>query len=316
MRTGAFARPRRSAAVRAKKRSSEPWASSTSSSGGSKPSRVVAGGRSRRRGPQESEGVGASAGADAGAGAGAGAGASAGAGADASAGAGACAGAGGCTAGVSCASLFAQAGARARRTQARRARTIPTVHSAARAVRRLGAVAVGWACVVAAAGCGSSSAGTVPPPPDAGGDDGGVDPIEFSTPPTSCAYTCPDPATTCPEGTTPYACPSTGAWAAIPHAATCAAWDGTFPAPAQGRCTASAPSGEAAKYAGPDPDHPGTLVLPDGRRIAPAGSDWVFDESDLQGGITTYLGAIPGTSLVVTIDDGPVDHAVRVVDTT
>jgi len=156
----------------------------------------------------------------------------------------------------------------------------------------------------------------VPPPPDAGGDDGGVDPIEFSTPPTSCAYTCPDPATTCPEGTTPYACPSTGAWAAIPHAATCAAWDGTFPAPAQGRCTASAPSGEAAKYAGPDPDHPGTLVLPDGRRIAPAGSDWVFDESDLQGGITTYLGAIPGTSLVVTIDDGPVDHAVRVVDTT
>ena len=35
----------------------------------------------------------------------------------------------------------------------------------------------------------------------------------------------------------------------------------------QGQCTATAPSGEAAKYAGPDPDDAGTTILPDGRRI-------------------------------------------------
>lgn len=162
--------------------------------------------------------------------------------------------------------------------------------------------------------CGSSSSGAPVAPVDAG-DDAGVDPTDFVIVPPSCAYNCPDPST-CPESTTSYACQNTGDWSAIPHAASCAPWDGGFPAPPQGKCTASAPTGEAAKYAGPDPDHPGTIVLPDGRRIAPAGSDWVFDESDLQGGLTTFVGAIPGTSLVVTVDDGPVDHAVRVIDAT
>ena len=161
------------------------------------------------------------------------------------------------------------------------------------------------------AGCGSSSASSSSVA-DAGDD---VDPTSFAVAPHSCAYHCPD-VTSCPETTTPYACPSLGEWPQIPHADSCAAWDGGAPAPAQGRCSATAPSGEAAKYAGPDPDHPGTVILPDARRITPAGSDWVFDEPDLQGGLTTYLGAIPGTHLVVAVDDGPVDHAVRVVDST
>ena len=64
-----------------------------------------------------------------------------------------------------------------------------------------------------------------------------------------------------------------------------------------------------------EPDDAGTIVLPDGRHMTPAGSDWVFDEDDLEGGLTTYLGAVTG-NLVVTVDDGPVDHAVRVIDAT
>ena len=164
------------------------------------------------------------------------------------------------------------------------------------------------------AACGSNSTTSQPLAADAGDDS--PDPVTFAKGwPRSCAYNCPDVAT-CPESKTPYVCPAVASWSAIPHATTCAAWDGGAPAPTKGKCTVSAPTGDAAKYAGPDPDHPGTIILPDGRRITPAGSDWVFDESDLQGGLTSYVGAIPGTSYVVTIDDGPVDHAVRVIDAT
>ena len=104
------------------------------------------------------------------------------------------------------------------------------------------------------------------------------------------------------------------AWATIPHADSCGDWDGGYPAPVQGQCTAVAASGQAAMYAGDA--GAGTIILPDGRRITPAGSDWVFDEDDLEGGLTTYLGPVAGTSLVVTVDDGPVDHAVRAIDST
>jgi hypothetical protein len=162
-------------------------------------------------------------------------------------------------------------------------------------------------------GCGGSGSGGGAVSADAGDDS--VDPQDFAAVPSSCAYSCPN-VDSCPETTTPYACQNTSDWSSIPHADSCEPWDGGYPPAPQGQCSASAPSGEAAKYAGPDPDHAGTIVLPDGRRISPAGSDWVFDESDLQGGLTTYLGAIPSTNLVVTIDDGPVDHAVRIVDPT
>ena len=167
--------------------------------------------------------------------------------------------------------------------------------------------------LAALTGCGSS--GSASPGVDAGGSgvDAG-DPLGFVDPPHSCAYTCPDVAA-CPESKSPYVCPSLGAWADIPHQSSCEAWDGGYPASVKGQCAASAPGGEAAKYAGVDPASAGTVILPDGRRIVPAGSDWVFDESDLAGGLTTFVGAIAGTTLVVTVDDGPVDHAVRVIDT-
>ena len=159
----------------------------------------------------------------------------------------------------------------------------------------------------AAAGCSSGSSSPAPNPLP--------DPATFSEVSPSCAYLCPiDPS--CPEVNAPYVCQNTGDWKKIPHADSCAAWDGTFPAPAQGQCTASAPSGDAIAYAGPDSAHPGTVVLPDGRRIVPAGADWVFSESDLQGGLTTFVTRIPATPFVATVDDGPGDHAVRLVDST
>jgi WD40 repeat protein len=163
---------------------------------------------------------------------------------------------------------------------------------------------------VAVLGCGSSGGAASA---DAGADVG--DPTSFAAAPPSCAYECPNIAS-CAENKQPYVCPSLGAWNDIPHAASCAAWDGGFEAPAKGQCTASEPSGEAARYASLQPDSTGTVILPDGRRLAPAGSDWVFDESDLQGGLTTFVAAIPGTTFVVTVDDGPDDHAVRVIDET
>lgn len=142
------------------------------------------------------------------------------------------------------------------------------------------------------------------------------DTSDYAHAPKSCAYTCP-PSPDCPEtSSAPYACPAMADYGSLPHDDACGAWDGSYPAPAQGRCSASAPAGEAARYAGPDADHAGTIVLPDARRITPAGADWVFGESDLEGGLTTYLGAIPNTRFVVAIDDGPRDHAVRVIDAT
>ncbi len=161
---------------------------------------------------------------------------------------------------------------------------------------------------MAFAACGSSDD---QPPPDAGPP---VDPDEFSIPPKSCALECPQ--SDCPETKTPYACPNLGAWKDVPHAATCAAWDGTFPAPQAGKCTVSVPTGEAAKYAGADKDKPGTLILPDGRRIKPAGSEWIFDEKDLPSGLPSAVLAIPGTSYAVVVDSGYGPHAVRAVDTT
>ncbi|HEY1697006.1 MAG TPA: hypothetical protein VGG39_32830 [Polyangiaceae bacterium] len=165
--------------------------------------------------------------------------------------------------------------------------------------------------LLVACGCGSKKDGGGEQAADAGDDS--ADPEDFAAITISCAYDCTN-LVTCSENATPYVCQNTGAWAAIPHADACPAWDGGTPPVVQGQCTASAASGESAKYAGLDPADAGTVILPDGRRIAPAGSDWVFDEDDLEGGLTTYLGALGDGGLVVTVDDGPVDHAVRVID--
>jgi DNA-binding beta-propeller fold protein YncE len=163
------------------------------------------------------------------------------------------------------------------------------------------------------AGCGGPSPAASSSSSSGSGGSGG-DPREFYyPPPDSCAYECPD-LSKCAEQTTPYACPSLGAWAEIPHESTCPAWDGKYPKPAPGKCTASAPGGDAVKRSGPDPGDPKGFVLPDGRRIHPAGHEWIF--ADATGGLPSQVIDAPGTPFVITVDTGYGDHVVRSVDVT
>jgi DNA-binding beta-propeller fold protein YncE len=141
-----------------------------------------------------------------------------------------------------------------------------------------------------------------------------TDPATFAEAPKSCGYGCPL-AADCAEATAGYVCPSMGDWGCLPHAPVCGDWDGTYPKVTTGKCTASAPSGDAAKYTGVDPDDATLRILPDGRRMKPAGSVWMFNEPDLQGDLTTGILGIPGTTYVVTIDDGTDQHAMRLIDT-
>lgn len=148
-----------------------------------------------------------------------------------------------------------------------------------------------------------------PPPPPT------TDPLDFVTPPKSCVFKCPV-STECAEATGKYVCQNLESWSSIPHAETCPVWNGKPPAPRTGKCTATAPSGEAQKRVGPDPDDPTTLIMPDGHKQKPFGAAWAFDEPDLYAGMTSNVVAIPGSSLVLTVDTGYGDHAVRLVDTT
>jgi hypothetical protein len=184
-------------------------------------------------------------------------------------------------------------------------------------VTRIEARAFGGLLIAAALGCSGGGAGAGAP--DAGDPDtfavlpDAGDPATFAVPPASCSMKCPYDE--CAEKDHAYECPSTKAWDAIPHAALCPAWDGTYPAAVPGKCTASTPSGDAAKYAGADPDDPSTLILPDGRRVHPAGVEWIWDEPDAPAHVTTAIVAVPGTSTVLTLDDGVQPAPVRAIDT-
>ncbi len=183
--------------------------------------------------------------------------------------------------------------------------------------------------LLGAAGCGNGlapshggAADSGPPPADAGpgvvdagedaaeGEDAG-DPFDFSTQPGSCAYTCP--SSSCAELTTPYACPSLGPWAQIPHDTPCPAWDGTNAPIVAGKCAATTPSGDAIASA----NKTGTpVILPDGRRVAPAGKDWLFNEVDVPQSIPVSAILVPGTTFALVVDEAYTsNNAVRVVDT-
>lgn len=142
---------------------------------------------------------------------------------------------------------------------------------------------------------------------------GGVneeDLADLIKPEKSCAYTCPD-VDACAEQKKPYACPALGAWTDLVHSSKCEAL--STPAPVTGTCTVSEPTDEAARYTGPLPD--GGRLLPDGRRVHPAGQSFIWNEKELPGSLTTYVAMVPGTSFAVTVDTGPGPHAVRVSDT-
>lgn len=163
--------------------------------------------------------------------------------------------------------------------------------------------------VVFLIGCGGGD-GDAPPPQDSGPDLG--DPSQFAMPPTSCGFDCPDDGS-CAEKKDGYACPALGAWDQIPHdTELCPAWDGKQPTPVAGKCTATAPTGEAAKYTGVDPD--GTKILPDGRRVKPMGKEHAFVDPALTGGLPSVITQIPGKRWVITIDNGYGPHVVRSID--
>lgn len=171
-----------------------------------------------------------------------------------------------------------------------------------------------FACV---AGCGDetlpgNASASTSSSSSSGGDAGVGDPSEYLNVPLSCAYECPNDK--CAERETPYACPSLAAWDAIPHLDACPKWDGTYPTPQQGACTASAPALDAIKRPGFDPSDPTVRLLPGGRRTKPAGKVWDFDEVDTRGGTTTGLALVAGTPYALAVDTGNDDHAVRAVD--
>jgi len=150
--------------------------------------------------------------------------------------------------------------------------------------------------------CGCGSSGDSPKPPaDAG------DPFEFAKAPRACIYDCPQ--TDCIEPKDGYVCPSLGDYAQIPHEAECAPL--TTPQVVNGKCAATAPTGEAAKYTAIEGD---TKILPDGRRVKPAGAEFAFIDKDLSGGLPTAVIAIPGTRRVITVDTGYGPHVVRSID--
>jgi len=156
-------------------------------------------------------------------------------------------------------------------------------------------------CALAIA-CGSTP--TPPPTPE--------DPDDFvlgiaSNP--SCALAC-DPS--CGESTAPWVCPALADWTTIPHDPdACGSFDGkTYPAVVQGQCVATAPSGSAIAKA-EITSMP--IILPDGRRLAPAGSELVF-ETD--GGFPAAQLMIPNTRFLAINDNGYYTQSIRVIDTT
>ncbi len=153
-------------------------------------------------------------------------------------------------------------------------------------------------------GCGSGPSGASPP--DAGDPQEFVDGLRLNK---SCALEC-DPA--CTEASQPWACPALAAWGSLPHdPAACGGFDGaTSPAPVHGKCVATAPTGEALEKTSASGNPP---VLPDGRRVEPAGNEWVFD--DFPGGLPTGVLLAPQSPWLFVVDTGYTTHSVRAVST-
>lgn len=123
----------------------------------------------------------------------------------------------------------------------------------------------------------------------------------------ACALNC-DPA--CAEATKPWVCPALADWSKIPHAPECGTFDGkTFPAPQQGKCVASDPTGEALAKAQITQS---PFVLPDGRRLEPAGKELLFQAD---GGFPASQILIGGTRWLAVNDYGYGRQSVRIIDT-
>ncbi|MGH7296018.1 MAG: YncE family protein, partial [Polyangiaceae bacterium] len=158
-----------------------------------------------------------------------------------------------------------------------------------------------------AAGCGSKSSGSGGGPPAP--TEAPTDFVAGLKDDASCILNC-DPA--CTEAAAPWVCPALAGWSTLPHdPAACGGFDGTtYPAPQGGQCSATAPGGTAVEKTNASGTPP---VLPDGRRIEPAGNEWLF--TDFPGNFPDGALLVPGTSWLLVVDTGYTTHSVRVVNT-
>ncbi len=174
--------------------------------------------------------------------------------------------------------------------------------------RVLAALPVAVAIFAGLAACGSS--GSSPPPSaDAGPQESPGDFVDGLSASESCILECPSP---CNEAKAPWTCPALAAWSAIPHdPAACGDWDGTYPTPVAGKCTATAPTGQAVEKT----NALGTpVILPDGRRVEPAGNEWLFN--DFPGGFPSgVLLDAQAPQWLFVVDTGYTTHSVRAVNT-
>ncbi len=167
---------------------------------------------------------------------------------------------------------------------------------------RVSTVALSFAALLAV-GCEEPTVVDKPKPVDLGT----VDDIMVELP-KSCAFQCGD----CAEPATPFDCPTLAPWDKLPHEEACEPFDGTYPAPVQGKCTVTDASGEAAANAGPHPG--GGFVLPDGHRIDPVGREVIFDEVDTRGTFPMNIMPVPGSRLALVSDGGIRDNVLRVLN--
>jgi YVTN family beta-propeller protein len=155
--------------------------------------------------------------------------------------------------------------------------------------------------------CGTKSSSSSSSP-DAGLEDP-ADWVDDLRGDQSCVLDC-DPS--CTESTAPWVCPALAGWSTLPHDPTgCGSFDGqTYPAPQQGQCTATTPGGTAIEKTSAS----GTpVVLPDGRRLEPAGSEWLF--TDFPGNFPDGALLVPDTAWLLVVDTGYTTHSVRAVNT-
>lgn len=127
----------------------------------------------------------------------------------------------------------------------------------------------------------------------------------------SCALQC---NSDCAEPGTPYVCPALRPWDAMPHADACVSWDGNYPAVTAGVCTASLPSGDAAKPFGVDAANPRRFYLPDGHWVEPAGVTKKLTLPNQLSSFALDLVPVQGTRFALVTDSGVVDNMLLVLD--
>lgn len=126
----------------------------------------------------------------------------------------------------------------------------------------------------------------------------------------SCVLSC---NASCDEAEKPWVCPALrDADVVARDCASCEAAAALQPTQTAGKCVASDPTGAAIAKS----SHDAPVVLPDGRRIAAAGVEHVFDDDADQVSGTFPFSAVrvPGTRFVVVADSGINDQLLRVVD--